>query len=64
MTERLNQKGSDIMTEQKCCEKCGRRLTEEEQQYLDGLCSECELQILLDFNFDEVEEVKTKKSEV
>lgn len=49
------------MTEQKCCEKCGRRLTEEEQHYLDGLCSECEMQELMNFNFDEVEEVKTKK---
>ncbi len=46
------------MTEQKRCKKCGRRLTEEEQNYLDGLCSECEMQILLDFSLDEAEEAK------
>lgn len=49
------------MTEQKCCEKCGRRLTEEEQIYLDGLCSECELQIMLDFS---LEEASTEKISV
>ena len=54
------------MVEQKCCEKCGRRLTEEEQNYLDGLCNECELQILMDFNFGvkKEEEEQQKKSEV
>lgn len=51
------------MTEQKCCEKCGRRLTEEEQQYLDGLCSECELQILLDFNFEGAERARKQQKE-
>lgn len=49
------------MTEQKCCEKCGRRLTEEEQHYLDGLCSECEMQELMNFNFEEVEEAQKQK---
>lgn len=52
------------MTEQKCCEKYGRRLAEEEQIYLDGLCSECELQIMIDFSLEEVEEAKKQKSEV
>lgn len=41
------------MTEQKCCDKCGRRLTEEDQIYLDGLCGECEMQIIPDFSFED-----------
>lgn len=40
--------------------KSSRRLTEEEQIYLDGLCSECELQIMLDFSLEEVEEQKSE----
>ncbi len=46
------------MTEQKCCEKCGRRLTEEEQNYLNGLCSECEMQELMNFDFEKAEKQK------
>lgn len=44
--------------------KSGRRLTEEKQIYLDGLCSECELQIMLDFSLEEVDGAKKQKSEV